>query len=196
MSLLPFCALEDCSNRHKIHLTHATTKPFQVNCLQLLSSKTMSQSLLFKILGLKYWLTMVWRLVVPYKRLDQERNNHNCTKCGSSVHFNTFSIYVEMKSWLYSSSRKSSTKNVIGPMLNWHSVCYKEHETENAKEEQLVNYFCLLEFCFHLAFYSSTQPSQVLLLTSANFTLLLTGYKVSITIKQLTWRHLTTITTA
>lgn len=101
MSPLPFYALEDCSNRHEIHLTHATTKPFQVNCLELLSNKTMSQSLLLKILGLKYWPTMVWRLV-PYKRLDQEQNNHNCTKCGSSVHFNTFSIYVEMKSWGFS----------------------------------------------------------------------------------------------
>lgn len=178
-----------------MRFTLPTTKPFQVNCLELLSNKTMSQSLLLKILGLKYWPTMVWRLV-PYKRLDQEQNNHNCTKCGSSVHFNTFSIYVEMKSWGFSWWAMKPTKNVIGPMLNWHSVCYKEHETENAKEEQLVNYFCLLEFCFHLAFYISTQPSQVLLLTSANFTLLLTGYKVSITIKQLTWRHLTTITTA
>lgn len=70
------------------------------------------------------------------------------------------------------------------------------NDLENAVEEELVNYFCLLEFCFNLAFHSSTQSSQVLLLNSANFTLLLTCSKVSITTKQLMLRHLTTITTA
>lgn len=70
------------------------------------------------------------------------------------------------------------------------------NDPENAVEEQLVNYFCLLEFCFNLAFHYSTPSSQVLLLNSANFTLLLTCYKVSITIKQLMLRRLTTITTA
>lgn len=67
---------------------------------------------------------------------------------------------------------------------------------ENTVEEQLVNYFCLLEFCFNLASHSSTLSSHVLLLNSANFTLLLTCYKVSITIKELMLRHLTTVTTA
>lgn len=57
------------------------------------------------------------------------------------------------------------------------------NDPENAVEKQLANYFCLLEFRFNLAFHSSNQSSQSLLVNSANFTLPLTCYKVSITIK-------------
>lgn len=37
-------------------------------------------------------------------------------------------------------------------MLSWHSVYHMEYEAENTEDQQLAKYFCLLEFCFHLAF--------------------------------------------
>lgn len=97
MSLLPLCALGYCSNRHEIYLAHTTTRPFKLIFLELSFNKTTFQSPLFKIMMLKYWPTMVWRLL-HHKRL-QEWNNYNCIKHGSTNCFNTFSTYIDMNSW-------------------------------------------------------------------------------------------------